>query len=126
MSKNCVCLNIALKDPHKNINILELIPVWLSLLRWGKYWVGNHVVCMTDNTQVMAMLNKGVSSNVLCMDIIRAIFWLCAVFNIHISARHVAGVDNVYADFLSRLSVSNSVLNTLPMSFCCSDLCRVE
>lgn len=46
-----------------NINILELIPVWLALKRKAATWRNTHVICYTDNSSVMFMVNKGSSSN---------------------------------------------------------------
>lgn len=84
-----------------NINVLELIPVWLGVQRFAKAWANYHMVCYTDNANVMTMINKGISSNSTCMSIIRDMFWRCAAENIHLTARHFAGTDNVLADILS-------------------------
>lgn len=98
-------VNIHVDDSasSNNINVLELIPVWLCLIRCAHQWRDLHVVCHTDNSSVMAMINKGFSSNNLCMAILRDIFWRCAVYNIHITARHIPGSDNIVADLLSRI-----------------------
>ena len=106
-------------DGKPNINLLELVPVWLSLLRWIGKWEGLHVVCYTDNMQVRSMLNKGVSSNSVCMDLLRSIFWLCAIFNVHLTARHLFSEENRCADFLSRLSYSNDLCKLSMFSLCC-------
>ena len=65
-----------------NINFLELVPVWLALVRNADLWRDSHVLCLTDNTQVVAMLRKGHSVNKSCMVLLRRIFWICATNNI--------------------------------------------
>lgn len=36
-----------------NINILELVPVWLACVLWGKGWKDQQIICWSDNTQVV-------------------------------------------------------------------------
>lgn len=45
-----------------NINILELIPVWLAAKRKAGCWKNSDVICCTDNASVKFMINKGCSS----------------------------------------------------------------
>ena len=98
-----------------NINVRELYPILESARRWGGQWRDCKVKCITDNTQVVAAINKGRSVNEASMDILRLIFWESVVNNFHLVAQHVAGVDNVLADALSRLSDGSCV----PYSICC-------
>ena len=106
-------------DLPVNINLLELIPVWLCLLRCVHLWSGKHVVCYTDKPSVTSMLNKGVSSNSTCMHMLRAIFWLCAVNNVYLTARHIYSEQNVCADMLSRVSQFNSLVGLRSFNLCC-------
>lgn len=78
-----------------NINLLELVPVWLGIGRLVRSYRDVHVVVLSDNTQVVNMLNFGKSSNVSGMCLLREIFWLCAFFNLYVTARHVPGLDNI-------------------------------
>lgn len=84
-----------------NINFLELIPVWQSVLRFGPQFKGYHLVLLSDNTQVISMVNCGKSVNTSCMCLLREIFWLCVMYDIYITARHVSGNNNAIADCLS-------------------------
>lgn len=113
-------MNIHVGDDSSNINVLELIPVWLGVRRFAEIWGDYHVVCFTDNANVMTMVNKGVSSNSTCMCIIRDIFWICALHNIHLTARHIAGSHNVLADILSRIIFTNDLSVTGDFHLCCS------
>lgn len=73
--------NVHIEDdsPSPNINVLELIPVWLSLLRYSHSWRDLHVLCRTDNRNVQYMINKGCSRNKLCMAILRYFLDLCFI-----------------------------------------------
>ena len=103
-----------------NINFLELVPVWLAVVRYCDQWRDSHVLCLTDNTQVVAMLKKGHSINKLCMELLRRIFWLCATNNIYITCKHVPGIDNVVPDILSRKCALDDLSRLACLSICCS------
>ena len=84
-----------------NINILELWPVLVAAQRWGSQWSGMKVRVMTDNTQVLHMVNTGRSSSVHCMFWIRELFWISFIYNFQLVASHIGTSDNVVPDFLS-------------------------
>ena len=113
-------MNVTVHDNEDNINYLELVPVWLALIRYSSKWKDSHVLCKSDNTQVVYMLRKGHSSNRDCMILIRRIFWLCAVNNIYLTLVHIAGDDNIIPDRLSRICVSGDVGSLSDLSICCS------
>lgn len=75
----------------------------------------SHLIIMSDNTQVIAMINGNASINESSLELLHEIFWLSAIYNIFITASYVPGVQNVVADKLSRLplDVSNSELHKL-------------
>ena len=86
-----------------NINVYELYPVLMGLKRWAKKYANTRVHCITDNMQVLAMINTGRSKNKLCMEWLREIFWICFIHNIEIYATYIKSKDNILADQLSRL-----------------------
>ena len=89
-------------DASMNINVLEIWPVLVSAKRWGSSWRGAKVNILTDNTQVLQMINCGRSSSVLCMFWIRELFWLSFIYNFHLVASYISTHDNIIPDFLSR------------------------
>lgn len=107
-----------------NINMLELWPVLLGIHRWYHLFKNCRVSLLTDNTQVLGMLRKGLSSNTVCMDWIREIYWVCVIHNIDLVPDYIATGDNTIADALSRIpykpTVSSDTWNTLSM-LCCND-----
>ena len=86
-----------------NINVYELWPVLVGLKRWAHLYKNTRVNAVTDNMQVLAMLNTGRSKNKLCMEWLREIFWLCFIHNIEIYSTYIRSEDNTLADQLSRL-----------------------
>lgn len=103
MVKPIVC------DGDDNINLLGLLPEWLGVLRLIRNYRNAHIVVLFDNAQVVNMLNFGKSSNVSCMCLLRELFWLCAFFNLYITARHISSSDNILPDRLSRVKESDSL-----------------
>lgn len=116
-------VNVHITDmsASENISVLELIPIWLGLRRCSNRWRDLHVWCYTDNLSVKHMINKGCSSNNLCMVLLREIFWICARENIFLTARHVPGHLNVLADALSRIIFTNDLSIMQKFSLCCSE-----
>ena len=98
------------------IYYLELFPVHVGLLRLAPSCRDHHLLCYTDNTQVLCMINKGTSVNSHSMELLREIFWDS---DIDLTAKHIRGSSNVIADYLSRLS-SNTSLSNFPASLFCS------
>ena len=86
-----------------NINVYELWPVLVGLRRWARHYSNSRVSVITDNMQVLAMVNTGRSKNKLCMEWLREIFWVCFIHNIELFASYIRSEDNVLADHLSRL-----------------------
>lgn len=115
-------VNVKVDDPQscQNINVLELIPVWLGIKRSAHIWRGYHVVCNTDNSSVRSMINKGSSSNAHCMVLLRDIFWTCVTNNVYLTARHLPGSDNILADLLSRVFTNNDLSFIGDYFLCCS------
>ena len=86
-----------------HINLKELFTVLLAVVRWGHLWKNRHITLYTDNQVTMYAINKGCIRNILGMHFIRELFCILAIYNIHISARHISGRDNIIPDALSRL-----------------------
>ena len=61
-----------------------------------------------DNLGLVAAINKGSSSDKTVMHLIRCLWFFTAVFDIRITATHIAGKTNNAADVLSRNQSENS------------------
>ena len=86
-----------------HINFLELKAVLLALKRFQHLVQGKVVLIATDNTTVVAYINKegGMRSGSLCALLWRLLCW-CNLNQIVLKARHIPGRLNVIADKLSR------------------------
>lgn len=86
-----------------HINYLELQAVWLALQHFLPLIRGQHVLVRTDNTTVVAYVNKqgGLRSHQLHTLAHRLIVWACSHL-LSLRATHVPGVLNRGADLLSR------------------------
>ena len=90
-------------ESHLHINFLELKAVLLALKRFQHLVQGKVVLVTTDNTTVVAYINKegGMRSGSLC-----ALLWRllcsCNLRQVVLKARHIPGRLNVIADKLSR------------------------
>lgn len=113
--------NVALPDSTvPNINLYEFIPIQVSICRWGHLWRNKQILCLSDNTQMVQMVNTGKSENSLCMHYIREMFWCCVKFNCHLIARHIPGVTNVIPDLLSRIGEKGGFASLKGTDLCCS------
>ena len=86
-----------------HINFLELKAVLLALKRFQQLVQGKVVLIATDNTTVVAYINKegGMRSGSLCALLWRLLCW-CNLRQTVLKARHIPGRLNVIADKLSR------------------------
>ena len=87
-----------------HINYLELKAVFLAIREFQDLCVNNIVLVATDNTTVVAYINKegGMRSGPLCALLWRILTW-CTRKQVTLKARHIPGRLNVVADKLSRL-----------------------
>lgn len=115
-----VNVHIEHANSANNINVLELVPVWLCVKRNKHRWRDLHVLCFTDNQSVLQMINKGHSSNSECMTMLRDMFWDCASYNMHVTARYIPSKENHLADVLSRIFFTNNIGFLYDFALCCS------
>ncbi|KAL0199690.1 hypothetical protein M9458_002877, partial [Cirrhinus mrigala] len=86
-----------------HINMLELMAVFLALKHFRPFLEGFHVLVRTDNTTVVAYINRQGGTRSLQLHNLarKLIVWSAAHFS-SLRATHVPGVLNVGADLLSR------------------------
>ena len=86
-----------------HINVLELRAAILALHHWATVLQGRHVLIATDNTTVVAYINKqgGTHSNLLLRLVVDLFLWL-QTQDITLRARHIPVRLNVIVDRLSR------------------------
>ena len=91
------------RESSWHINRLELEAVQLALFHWEAECTGQSVLVSTDNSTVVAYINKqgGTRSLTLCRHVAQLLLW-CRARSISLRARHIPGRLNVLADQLSR------------------------
>ena len=94
----------SLPESKLHINHLELKVVFLALKEFQDLCSNNIVLVATDNTTVVACINKegGMKSGSLCALLWRILSW-CTRKQVTLKARHIPGRLNMIADKLSRL-----------------------
>ena len=94
----------SLPESKLHINYLELKAVFLALKELQDLCLGKIVLVATDNTMVVAYVNKegGMRSGPLCALLWRILTW-CTKKQVTLKAQHIPGRLNVVADKLSRL-----------------------
>ena len=89
-----------------HINFKEVLAIYFAAKHWAPSWSGQHIVIHSDNTTAVSILNKGSCKNKVVMGFLRELFWLSAIYNFRITAKHIPGLKNVIADAISRLHES--------------------
>ena len=85
-----------------NIMVKELVPIVLSCAVWGKQLAGGRVLIECDNSSVVAAVNKHYAREQKVMHLLRSLWFFVAHFDIDVKCKHIAGVNNSTADYLSR------------------------
>lgn len=90
------------KEKSLHINILELKACQLTLLSFCKTIKDQHIKIFMDNTTSCAYINKFGGKTTELNTLARDIWFWCLDKNIHLTAAHIPGTDNVEADKESR------------------------
>ena len=98
------------REKRLNINVLELKAVSLALQRFKDQCQNQTVLVATDNSTVVAYINKqGGTHSVEMCSLLWKIMTSCHHYKITLKARHIPGCLNVMANLLSK---SNQVQST--------------
>ena len=98
-----------------HISVQELLPIVIACVMGGGEIASSHIRCLCDNAAVVVMINKHTSKDLMAIYLLRCLFFICAQFNITLSAEHVAGIRNEAADALSRNNYQPSRRFLLPI-----------
>ena len=86
-----------------SINYLELYAVTVAVVNWLHKYRNKRITIFCDNMSVVNMINNTTSKCKNCMVLLRIMVLQGLTMNVRISAKHVPGKFNIYADMLSRL-----------------------
>ena len=88
----------------RDITVLELFPILVSLCLWGNELCNKKILFHCDNAAVVYAVNTMTSKSDMVMTLLRAITLKCLLLNIVIKAEHIPGKFNI-TDSLSRLQI---------------------
>lgn len=80
----------------------ELLPIVLACFVWGSRWRGMCVTCYCDNMAVVEVVNSGYSKDGNLAQLLRVLFFAKAYWDLELRARHIPGLQNGWADAISR------------------------
>ena len=89
-----------------NITVLELFPITIAVHIWGSEMANRCIVFHTDNAALVDIINKQTSRHKTVMILIRDLVLSCLRYNILFRAKHVPGLHNTRADYISRFQVA--------------------
>lgn len=95
----------ALPPDVSSTALLELYPIVIACLLWGKHWERKRIIFFCDNEATVAIINKGRSSIPFINKFMRRLTWLSITGNYVIRAVHIPGLNNQVADSLSRFNL---------------------
>ena len=84
------------------ITFQELYPIALACSTWGHKWTAKRIEFQTDNQAVATCIRSGTCRCRNVMQLLRALFFVCAKKHFTITATYLPGTFNNVADALSR------------------------
>ena len=90
-----------------NIAFLELFPIVLAVHICGSLMANKRFIFFSDNAAVVDIVNKQTSRHKDIMVLLRDLVLSCLRHNILFQTRHIPGLQNSSADYLSRSQVVN-------------------
>lgn len=88
-----------------DITVLEMFPIWVSLVIWGQHLQNKKILFHCDNQAVVHILNTMTSKSDRVMVLVRALTLQCLKHNMVLKSTHISGKLNSLTDSLSRLQV---------------------
>ena len=80
----------------------EMLAIAVSVAMYAPYLQNRSVLVVSDNGTDVHIINRQRTASPPLLTLLRAIYRVCAEYNIDILARHLPGEDNPVADLLSR------------------------
>ena len=92
-------------DKSLSMALLELYPIVMAAILWGKQWTKKRIIFNCDNLSCVYILRKGRSPCSNIMLLMRRLTWLAATNNFSFYAEHVRSEDNGISDSISRFQM---------------------
>ncbi|CAG2195976.1 unnamed protein product [Mytilus edulis] len=96
----------SIKDYSESMAFLELYPIVVAAILWGKQWCGKKILFYCDNAATVHIIKKGRSKEPCIMKLMRRLT-MCVVYNnFAVFSEHVPGASNIIVDALSRFQIN--------------------
>ncbi|CAG2219551.1 unnamed protein product [Mytilus edulis] len=89
-------------DFAASMAFLELYPIVVAAVLWGKEWCGKRILFYCDNLATVHIIAKGRSKETNIMKLMRKLTMCAATYNFAVYSEHLPGKSNEIADALSR------------------------
>ena len=91
-----------------HVNLKGVASGTLAAHRWVHLWSNKRIIIWSGKVTTLASVNRCTSRDPYIMKCLRYMFWLSAIHNFRLTARHIPGVQNVLPDKISRLHECNN------------------
>jgi hypothetical protein len=102
----------AARDKRDSMPFKELYALTKAAATWGTNWQGRKILFHCDCQPIVDAWRKGDSRKPQISHLIRTLLFLAATHNFNMNIIHIPGVDNVFADLLSRGQVQRFLEST--------------
>ncbi len=102
----------ATRDKRDSMPFKELYALARAASTWGSHWRGRKILFHCDCQPIVDAWRKGDSRKPAISNLIRTLLFLAATHSYNMNMVHIAGVDNVFADMLSRGQVERFLAST--------------
>jgi hypothetical protein len=92
----------AARDKRDSMPFKELYALTIAAATWGSQWQGRKILFHCDCQPIVDAWRKGDSRKPHISHLIRTLLFIAASHNFNLNIVHIPGVDNVFADLLSR------------------------
>lgn len=92
----------AARDKRDSMPFKELYALAKAASTWGSHWRGRKILFRCDCQPIVHAWRKGDSKQPQINQLIRTLLFIAATHDFNMNITHIAGVDNVCADLLSR------------------------
>lgn len=96
---------VNISNKRLSMAYMELYPIVVAAMLWGKLWTGKRILLHCDNTATVHIINKGRSKSSAIMLLMRRLTWCQATCNFMAYSVHIEGYRNNIADSLSRFQM---------------------
>ena len=97
------------KIPKRDIQFLELYPIYLLVELFAPQLAHMSVTFVTDNLALVGSINKQSSRNKFVMRLLRPMVLVLMKNDILFSAEHIEGKQNTFCDKLSRFQIPEEI-----------------